>query len=214
MTLDTLAIEYGTDKSSKWHNYTKLYSKYFEGMRLDVKKVLELGVDRGGSLKMWRDYFPNAKIYGIDNDFHCEDRQPEGTKVFIGKQEDTEFLDGFIKEVGGDFDIIVDDAGHDPQAQRVSFEYLFDHLKPGGIYVVEDLFISYHPGLKSFVEYLKARIDDVNFEGWTNSGNLACANPEKLLKAKPEPNRFEKSIESIHFYTWVTFIFKRGIDGT
>ena len=79
MTLDELAIKYNTDKSSLDHQYTKHYQKYFDQFINNPKKILELGIyttkidkdgptvnESGASLKMWSDYFTNAKIYGLD----------------------------------------------------------------------------------------------------------------------------------------------------
>ena len=82
--LDALARLLGTDKSSYVHGYTRLYETHFASRRPTVRRLLEIGVgginswhgyettEGGQSLRMWRDYFPNAEIVGIDNQsFHC-----------------------------------------------------------------------------------------------------------------------------------------------
>ena len=102
--------------------------------------LLELGVHRGGSLLLWRDYFPLAKIVGIDI------KLPQGfgpfdrIALFEGSQADVGFLSRVAENVAPDgFDIIIDDASHFGELTKVSFWHLFDkHLKPGGLYVIED----------------------------------------------------------------------------
>ena len=73
--------------------------------------VLEIGVCAGGSLWMWREYFPTSEITGIDIDPMCTQFEGEGVNVCIGDQTDSEFL----REVGtkyGPFDVVIDDGGH------------------------------------------------------------------------------------------------------
>jgi hypothetical protein len=85
---------------------------------------------------MFRDYFPNAKIWGLDIDpkFEIHD---ERIDVLIGDQKDQKVLE-HISEVGP-FDVIIDDAGHEFKEQSASFENLWTCLKPNGIYFIEDL---------------------------------------------------------------------------
>ena len=65
--LDKLAEKYKTDKYGK-HHYTKVYYDLFKDRQRSVKKVIEMGIAEGASLRMWRDFFPNAQIYGADID--------------------------------------------------------------------------------------------------------------------------------------------------
>ena len=102
--------------------------------------LLELGIYKGGSLLLWRDYFPHGKIVGIDlaipKDFTGADR----INMFEGDQADTQFLSRIANQMAPDgFDIIIDDASHIGTLSKISFWHLFDnHLKPGGLYVIED----------------------------------------------------------------------------
>jgi hypothetical protein len=102
--------------------------------------VLEIGVYRGGSLKLWRDYFPRGTIVGIDRklaqDFHLGER----IQIFEGSQADEKFLSKVANETApGGLDIIIDDASHIGELTRTTFWHLFDHhLKPGGLYAIED----------------------------------------------------------------------------
>jgi len=137
MILHELGVKYKTDKAG--HGFLDMYEKYFDDFRDDAKKILEIGIWEGASLKMWKDYFKNAVIYGID---YCCLYEEERIKSFKADQSNREQLGEFIKRYGEDFDLIVDDGGHDPNQQQISFGFLFQYLKPKGIYVIEDLQIS------------------------------------------------------------------------
>jgi hypothetical protein len=129
---------YDTDKTKL--GYLETYDSILAPWVGKDVKLLEIGVHRGGSLKLWRDYFPRGTIVGIDRKlpehFEPEDR----IQVFQGRQQDPAFLSrvaGTIAPEG--FDIIIDDASHVGDVTKVTFWHLFDHhLKPGGLYAIED----------------------------------------------------------------------------
>jgi hypothetical protein len=100
--------------------------------------VLEIGVQGGGSLEMWRTYFGGkARIYGIDSTPDAKRNEDVATKVFIGDQADRSFLREVRREVGV-LDIVIDDGGHMANQQIVSFEELYSCLSESGIYLIED----------------------------------------------------------------------------
>jgi hypothetical protein len=102
--------------------------------------LLELGILEGGSLQLWRDYFPRGVIVGIDLNIPRNFSNLDRIRIFQGRQEDTQFLRSVAMETAPEgFDIIIDDASHIAALSRVSFWYLFEnHLKPGGLYAIED----------------------------------------------------------------------------
>jgi hypothetical protein len=133
------ADRYPSDKS-EMTNYIETYEEFFEPFVDDPVTLLELGVQRGGSLLMWRDYFRRGTIAGLDiNPVDLNDRSGR-IRVYQGRQEDVELLDRIAAEVAPDgFDIIIDDCAHIGDLSRTSFAHLFDrYLKPGGIYAIED----------------------------------------------------------------------------
>ncbi len=139
--LTALADTYKTDKGSSGHLYTEVYEYYFHPIKYRVLEVLEIGIAKGGSLKMWRDYFPKATIYGID----IKDKSKLNSKTiktFIADQADRKKIQNFLDASGTDFDIILDDGGHSMEQQQVSMGYLFRHLKRGGYYIIEDVHTS------------------------------------------------------------------------
>jgi len=142
-TLTEIADFYKTDKGTLFHNYTSIYESLFEPLRQLPLKILEIGIDRGYSLCMWREYFPNATIYGYDiNKIKQRKARRWGSERLIlyqGDQSKREDWNGFIQTHGADFDIIVDDGSHMSEHILISLGYLFPSVKSGGIYLIEDL---------------------------------------------------------------------------
>lgn len=129
--------KYDTDKGSE---YLSHYQTYFNALRERPVNLLELGVFNGGSLLLWRDYFKDGTILGLDMN-PVELRDESGRiHLFKGRQQDTALLDQLVDEhAPGGLDIVIDDASHIGEATKISFWHLFEHhLKPGGIYVIED----------------------------------------------------------------------------
>lgn len=136
--LSGLADKYGTDKGPRGHNYTEVYEYFFLPIKFEALKIFEIGIAEGASLKMFRDYFPNAIVYGIDI-IDCSRLNSRTIKTFVADQADRRQLGDFINAAGADFDIILDDGGHTMEQQQVSFGHLFKYLKPGGYYIIEDV---------------------------------------------------------------------------
>lgn len=147
--LSRLAILSGTDKFG-FHDYTPVYHDLLQHLRDAPLRMLEIGVggyndeDRGGeSLCVWRDYFPNAQITGIDIQKKTMDLGPR-VKILQGSQIDAEFLSALVKD-RGPFDVILDDGSHRNEHVIESFGILFPDLTPGGIYIAEDVQTSFFP---------------------------------------------------------------------
>jgi hypothetical protein len=140
--MDNKIIEagaYDTDKAEHPH-YLRKYEEYFQSLHHKEVKLLELGVYKGGSLLLWRDYFTRGHVVGLDlNSVDLADDSGR-IRIYRGQQEDTTLLDRIAAENAPDgFDVIIDDCSHIGELTRISFWHLFNnHLKPGGIYVIED----------------------------------------------------------------------------
>ncbi len=140
-SLDELALKYRTDKGSKYHGYTKVYARYFDPIRMEVKHFLELGIGdinslnrEGQSALMWQEYFLNAKVVVVDNDnSKCESIRQLGMTAYHLSQDDPILINQ------GPFDIIVDDASHQKDLTVNTFRNLWQTIKPGGYYVIEDV---------------------------------------------------------------------------
>ena len=129
---------YGSDKIES--GYMSVYERLFQPLVGQPVALLELGIFKGESLRLWRDYFPRGTIVGLDiKPIEMDD--PGGRiHVYRGPQEDTALLSRIAHEhAAAGFDIIIDDASHLAWPTRIAFWHLFEHhLKPGGIYVIED----------------------------------------------------------------------------
>ncbi len=189
----------------KVKHYFEAYDFHFAPLVNNSITLLEIGVGRGGSLVMWRNYFNNGRVVGIDNNPACKACAGDRIEIHIGDQADEQFLNSLMLY---SFDIIVDDGGHTMEQQLASFKTLFPTLNDGGIYVIEDLCTSYWPSWgahreRAFIDFLKFRVDTLNM--WAarheEAGEYAITKP---------PDIFEKMMSSIHFYNGIVFIYKKG----
>ena len=150
-----LSKKYNTDKKMNdgtksrnglmGHDYAQQYDDMLKD--INVKSMLEIGVSFGGSIKMWDEYFDNkCVIYGVDIEetrFKKEDLITDNVRILIGDQSSESFLEKSFSEKF--FDFIVDDGSHRISHQQISFKKLFNNLKSGGLYVIEDLHTSRIP---------------------------------------------------------------------
>lgn len=143
--LESLFTKYGTDKGV-W-SYTQYYEEAMEQRRFEVKRVLEIGICGyrdipnnvvGASLFVWRDYFPNAEIYGVDNDSRFIFNDQPHIHTACCDAYDQVALDKVLQKWGVTFDMIVDDAVHDPEPQAFLLNVLSPWLNDGGRYFVEE----------------------------------------------------------------------------
>jgi hypothetical protein len=134
-----IAQNLATDKTQS-SGYLANFERHFGHLQNEPIKILELGVFHGGSLLMWQEYFPKALVAGLDRRSNPLEEVPERIHFYRGSQDDDALLDRIARECAPDgFDIVIDDASHIGTLSRASFRNLFHkHLKPGGLYVVED----------------------------------------------------------------------------
>jgi hypothetical protein len=128
---------YDTDKIS--NRYLDKYAPMLEPWVGKSITLLEFGILKGGSLRLWHDYFPFSKIVGVDLKLPEGFQPVDNIHMYEGNQADTKFLSEVANEMApGGFDIIIDDASHIGRLTKISFWHLFEnHLKPGGLYVIE-----------------------------------------------------------------------------
>lgn len=129
---------YDTDKIAS--GYVSRYDTLFAPWVDQPIRLLELGIHKGGSLAYWRDYFRKGTIIGIDLKLPEGFQPGERVQMFQGSQDDRAFLSEVAQRTAPDgFDIIIDDASHIGSLTKVAFWHLFErHLKPGGLYAIED----------------------------------------------------------------------------
>jgi len=208
--LKELAQIYNTDKDTS-HNYTKVYENFFSVFKNKNIQLFEIGISHGGSLEMWRDYFPNGIIYGLDIHPFNKDLG-DRVKTFQGSQDNPKDLEKILK-TAKNFDIIIDDGSHLNKHQVRSFELLFPHLNYGGYYIIEDIQTSYMlrfggdgfylDNKKNAINFFKSLVDKINFR--------EIENPF----ANFNNNIYAKNITEIHFYHNLVIIKKEeNIEGS
>lgn len=186
----------------KWEHYFDIYHRYFSRYRATDCVVVEIGVGQGGSLQMWKAYFgEKARIYGIDINPECKAFEEDQIEILIGSQADRAFL-ALLKEKLPRIDILIDDGGHYMEEQIITFEEMYPHLSPVGIYLCEDVCTSYweaygggfqKPG--TFIEYSKQLVDRLNAAHALNKPELYDA--------------FTESTLAVHFYNSVVVFEKQ-----
>jgi cephalosporin hydroxylase len=132
MTLTQLADKYNSDKH--YHGYTYMYDVLFEPIKNSVKNILEIGIQYGYSLNMWRDYFPSAMVHGVD--IVPVEIKDERIKTYFGSQSDISFLNSLCNT---SYDIIIDDGSHIHSDQAITLQVLEKSLVKGGFYIIEDI---------------------------------------------------------------------------
>lgn len=199
MTLDELMIHYGSDKSSLCHGYTQFYELFFEPIRHNHLSLLEIGIDQGSSLRAWMQYFENASINGADINGGYEYLELEGIKPFVLDQSNEQQLIEFNSNYRSCFDIIIDDGSHDAVDQTISFNILFDGLKGGGYYVIEDLLCSYDGSRwgknGNFYDRVRQMVGEVSYNGKMDCGQLCSNKRTQVGKYINNLNKFEAFIE-------------------
>jgi SAM-dependent methyltransferase len=170
-TIHQIFAEHAGYVSDKWEHYLTIYDAAFRSFLAAGKpiKLLEIGVQNGGSLQIWSKYLPRrSSIVGVDIDPACAELSFEtNVAILTGDAANAATLDRLLGDAC--FDIIIDDGSHRSEDVIAAFEVCFDRLNPGGIYAIEDLHASYfasHGGgfrlANSSIEWLKGLVDSLN----------------------------------------------------
>jgi hypothetical protein len=206
--LKALALVNNTDKwGSHW--YAQHYERHFGPWRRRPVTLLEIGIGGykdpragGGSLRMWRTYFPHGRIYGLD----IHDKRPHDERritTFRGSQTDEQFLSAVLAKTGPP-DIVIDDGSHENAHVLQTFRFLFPRMADEGIYVVEDTQTSYWEsaggsstdldGEHTTMGVLKRLADGLNYREFERPGY--------------QPSYFDRHVTGIAFYHNIVFIQK------
>jgi len=145
---------FATDKGE--HNYIKYYSEWFAPYQDKEINLLEVGVESGFSIYLWKAYFTKGKVYGMDvndgGDFKGDSTNKEVVDKLLGP-------DGRFGDLR--FDIIIDDGDHHPESQMKTYMNLKDRLNDGGLYIIEDL-----PGPKYGDNIFEKEVDKIKSLGF------------------------------------------------
>jgi SAM-dependent methyltransferase len=179
----------------KWRHYMDIYHRHLSKFVGTPVHVVEVGVYSGGSLRMWREYFGTmCRLTGVDIQPECRAYADAATAIYIGDQADRAFWRDFRARVPV-VDVLIDDGGHRVEEQMVTVEEILPHLRPGGVYICEDVhgvgnrFMSFAQSLSA---ELNAFIDDPRPDG---------------LAART--SAFQAAVESVHIYPFAVVIQRR-----
>jgi hypothetical protein len=179
-------------------HYFDVYHRHFSRFIGRDLHLLEIGIYSGGSLAMWQAYFgEHAHIYGVDINEACKVYEDGRTKVFIGDQADRS-LWAEVRKAAPLLDIVIDDGGHLPEQQVVTLEEMLPHIRPGGVYLCEDI----HGQSNGFAAYVQGLTDNLNDfipEPGENRDGPALHSI---------PSTFQGAINSIYLYPFATVIEK------
>lgn len=185
-TIEELVKKYGTDKTLS--GYTQTYESLFLSIKDKATSILEIGLGtqdpsipssfvgngnlfehykQGGSLRVWRDYFPNAEIYGVDIAEDCMFEEERITTFLFDSSNDDDCKQQ-LKNLK--FDIIIDDGNHDPKYQIKTLRNLFPQLKNNGFYIIEDIG-GYSGTEELLVDYIEEFNELTNGHEVINKGN-------------------------------------------
>jgi len=204
MSLESLGLKYGTDKSSSRLNYLIHYERYFKEFINRPIKLLEIGIKKGSSLLMWNEYFPSSVICGMDiSKGSCNNTElkEKGIKTFLGDQGKIEDLNRLWKEYGP-FDVVIDDGSHVWKHQIDTFHTIFPKMSNGGLFILEDLHTSqlpeqYSKGYKvNPLDYL------LKLAKLYNVFHIRKCYP----KIKEQSNKYVELIDFISFHPALCFI--------
>ncbi len=177
-----LCEKYLTDKGGlkesfgtrNFHFYSLFYNEYFQNKKNNINLIFECGIGTtdkkiqsniaekgkkpGASLRVLRDYFQNAHIYAADIDKNILFEDIRISTMYVN-QLDERSIDEMWKKINREnFDLIIDDGLHTLKSVYNLFDKSFSKLKPKGLYVIEDVHISYLRQLSSKLQKFKPTI--------------------------------------------------------
>jgi hypothetical protein len=180
----------------KYDSYFEVYEKVLKPYINQPITLLEIGVQNGGSLQMWRKYLgSSARIIGVDLNPEVKKNEANGFEICIGDQADPKFWKSFLEKYGA-LDIVIDDGGHTNHQQLTSLVSLLPNLRQGGLYLIEDLHCSYMPSFGN-----PSRWSTINF---LISGIHSINTRSPLLQQRI--NLFTNNVFSITFFESIAVI--------
>jgi SAM-dependent methyltransferase len=189
------------------HPYTLYYNSIFNHIKNYYLNILEFGILKGSSLLMWKEYFYNSKIVGLDNNIYYINKMKEQNfDVSFVDVNDENNISSSLKNLNMMFDIIIEDTTHQIEDQIRVIKNTVEYLKPGGVIIIEDIFLNNNENdyyeklgetLNEFQNYYFITLDHENkySEGWNNDKLFV------LIKKGAEPIIKKKEKEKITIIT-------------
>ena len=220
-TLRQLYDDHKGKVSDKWSSYLEAYDDIFLPYRGQQVRLLEIGVQNGGSLEIWLKYFPKAALLlGCDIDEACRALRFDDPRIqLVIGDANTDEAQSEILRLSNEFDLIIDDGSHHSRDIVSTFSRYFPYLKADGVYVAEDIHCSYWRRFQgglfdplSSMTFFKRLADLVNFEHWGVTGKRT-----DLLRSFAESYGCVSSVEdlasvySVEFRNSICIVRKKKI---
>jgi SAM-dependent methyltransferase len=177
---DKTPLRINVNHSRHAHPYTVYYNSIFNHIKNDCLNILEFGILEGASLLMWKEYFSNSKIVGLDNNtYYINKMKEQNFDVSFVNVNDENNISSSLKNINMMFDIIIEDTTHRIEDQIRVIKNTVEYLKPGGVIIIEDIFLNNNENdyyeklgetLNEFQNYYFITLDHENkySEGWNN----------------------------------------------
>lgn len=209
--------------SDKWSSYLGFYDQLFAPLAHAPVRLLEIGVQNGGSLETWARYFTEGRVFvGCDIDPACHrlSYTDPRVQVVVGDANVPATVSRIRELAGGRFDIVIDDGSHRSSDIVQSFLHYFPLLEPGGLYVVEDCHTLYSPEFEGGIEtgsgamrLFKALIDVVNHEFWQHQRSVDRHLGE-VFAQQPVPDFIKQGwVEGLEFRNSLVVVRKASRPG-
>lgn len=201
-TLESVMDRSTCDKGPRFHDYGKRYAPFLEPLREQPINLLEVGIQFGCSARMWLEAFPNAHIYGVDIRKDHDLNHPR-FHFEIGDQKDRKFWSHWAARNPRPH-VIIDDGEHTVEASKATLESIWYHLRPGGLYSIEDCCVWWDKDFNPSAdrgEWLRSLITDLNWRG-SDYGGKPHPTPFSLTD-------FEQTVDSIHLSKHLCIIVKK-----
>jgi predicted O-methyltransferase YrrM len=203
--------------SDKWSSYLDLYEQTIASLRIPVRNLFEIGVQNGGSLEIWAKYLPSAeRIVGCDIDERCHALKYDDPRIHVvvadaTKPSTRDRVISIVKQ----FDVVIEDGSHVPSDVVNAFIQYWPHVRPGGVFIAEDLHCDYFPGHRGSVKrndianrFFAQLIHIINHEHWAEAmppGDLFASFP--MVSAATATSWID-TIASVSFHNSVAIVRK------
>jgi SAM-dependent methyltransferase len=216
-TLPELYDAHSGKVSDKWSSYLSLYQSVLNDQRSTTHSVLEIGVQNGGSLEIWSKFFPNANaVVGCDINPKCEQLNYENSNihVVVGDATLPETLQE-IKQHSLSFDLIIDDGSHIPREVILTFLQYWPLIKPGGLFIAEDLHCDYFASHEGGIDrrdianrFFAELVHLINLEHWRDSLPIATLLQPFASAVTVAQAQLVGTIASVSFHNSIAIVRK------